>query len=180
MSGFRKCHPTRGLALDRAWRQYEQANVKYFTLAIGGPPYRSCLRARRAGEATLIQDQRCGDALNLAFRRACAKLKVTGSTPMIEIVALRVLELARAGESDPDRLLELTVATFEGWAQIAEVPAPLRDSPMCFCGVGAGQVAAAQESAPVDSVARRPKQSPTTPQIVPPSPEALNEFAGTL
>jgi hypothetical protein len=43
-----------------------------------------------------------------------APLELTGSTPVIELVALRILELASAGESDPDRLTECAVATFEG------------------------------------------------------------------
>jgi hypothetical protein len=41
-------------------------------------------------------------------------LELTGSTPVIELVAVRVVELARDGESDPDRLTEATVSTFEG------------------------------------------------------------------
>jgi hypothetical protein len=53
-------------------------------------------------------------AMNLAFRLACARLGVTGSTPVIELVAIRILELASSGESDADRLIEATVATFEG------------------------------------------------------------------
>jgi hypothetical protein len=52
--------------------------------------------------------------MNLAFRLACARLGVTGSTPVIELVAIRILELASSGESDADRLIEATVATFEG------------------------------------------------------------------
>jgi hypothetical protein len=59
------------------------------------------------------ENQRYANAMNLAFRQACARLKLTGSTPVIELVALRILELTSAGESDPDRLTELTVATFQ-------------------------------------------------------------------
>jgi hypothetical protein len=51
-------------------------------------------------------------AMNLAFKRACARLELTGATPVIELVAIKIVELANAGESDPDRLTELTVATF--------------------------------------------------------------------
>jgi hypothetical protein len=50
--------------------------------------------------------------MNLAFRLACARLGVTGSTPVIELVAIRILELARMGESDVDQLTEATVVTF--------------------------------------------------------------------
>jgi hypothetical protein len=52
--------------------------------------------------------------LNFAMRQACARLAMTGSTPVIELVALRILELASMGESDADRLIEATVATFRG------------------------------------------------------------------
>jgi hypothetical protein len=64
-------------------------------------------------EATLIENQRCGAVMNLAFKQACARLELTGSTPVIELVAQRIIELARAGESDPDRFIESTVAIFE-------------------------------------------------------------------
>jgi hypothetical protein len=53
-------------------------------------------------------------AMNRAFKQVCRRMGLTGSTPIIELVAIRILELARAGESDPDRLTECTVATFEG------------------------------------------------------------------
>jgi hypothetical protein len=47
-------------------------------------------------------------------KQACARVELTDSTPVIELVAIRVVELARTGESDPDRLIEATVSTFEG------------------------------------------------------------------
>jgi hypothetical protein len=34
--------------------------------------------------------------------------------PVAELVAVRIVELARTGEFDPDRLTEATVSTFEG------------------------------------------------------------------
>jgi hypothetical protein len=33
---------------------------------------------------------------------------------VVELVAVRILELTRAGEFDPDRLTDAAVATFEG------------------------------------------------------------------
>jgi hypothetical protein len=60
----------------------------------------------------LSEDER-REAMNRAFRQACARLKLTG-TPVVELVAVRILELVRAGESDPDRLTDATVSTFEG------------------------------------------------------------------
>jgi hypothetical protein len=53
------------------------------------------------------------EAMNRAFRQACARLELYG-TPVVELVAVRILELTRAGEFDPDRLTEATVSTFEG------------------------------------------------------------------
>ena len=38
---------------------------------------------------------------------------ITGSTPVIELVAVRILELARLGEVDIDRLVDAAVATFD-------------------------------------------------------------------
>jgi hypothetical protein len=51
--------------------------------------------------------------MNRAFRQACARLRITGSTPVIELVAVRILELARLGEVDIDRLVDAAVATFD-------------------------------------------------------------------
>jgi hypothetical protein len=58
----------------------------------------------------LSEDER-REAMNRAFRQACARLKLTGSTPVVELIAVRILELA--GEFDPDRLTDATVSTFE-------------------------------------------------------------------
>jgi hypothetical protein len=64
------------------------------------------------GNATLSEDER-REAMNRAFRQACARLELTGATPVVELVAVRILELVRDGESNPDRLTEATVSTFE-------------------------------------------------------------------
>jgi hypothetical protein len=60
----------------------------------------------------LSEDER-REAMNRAFKQACARLELTGSTPVVELVAVRILELARAGEFDPDRLAEAAVSTFK-------------------------------------------------------------------
>jgi hypothetical protein len=52
--------------------------------------------------------------MNVAFKRACTMMDLTGDTPLVELVALRILELVRDGEFDPERLTEATVSTFEG------------------------------------------------------------------
>jgi hypothetical protein len=51
--------------------------------------------------------------MNRAFRLACASMGLTGSTPVIELVAIRIVELARAGEFDPGKLTETVVAEFD-------------------------------------------------------------------
>jgi hypothetical protein len=61
----------------------------------------------------LSEDER-REAMNRAFKQACARLELTGSTPVIELVAVRILELARDGECDPDKLTDAAVSTFEG------------------------------------------------------------------
>jgi hypothetical protein len=53
------------------------------------------------------------EAMDRAFKQACARLQLTGATPVVELVAIRILELVRDGEFDTDRLTEATVATFE-------------------------------------------------------------------
>jgi hypothetical protein len=78
------------------------------------------------------EDQRRAEAMNLAFRQACALLEMTGATPVIELVAVKIVELVNAGESDPDRLTESAVATFKGWMSSPSAPLlmrpPARDS----------------------------------------------------
>jgi hypothetical protein len=56
------------------------------------------------------------DAMNRAFKQACARLELTGrnTMPVAELVAVRILELARDGEFDPDKMTEAAVSTLEG------------------------------------------------------------------
>jgi hypothetical protein len=53
------------------------------------------------------------DAMNRAFKLACTRMGLTGSTPVIELVAVRIVELALAGEFDPDKLTDTVVAEFD-------------------------------------------------------------------
>ena len=64
--------------------------------------------------ARVDDERQRSDAMNRALKQACSRLKLTGGMPVIELVAIRILELVRDGESDPDRLTEATVSTFEG------------------------------------------------------------------
>ena len=54
------------------------------------------------------------DALHRAFRQACGRMGLTGSTPVIELVAVRIVELAHAGEFDPDKLSDIVSIEFGG------------------------------------------------------------------
>jgi uncharacterized membrane protein len=66
----------------------------------------------RQGRPTVLSqfhlDQ--SEAMNHAFKQACLRLGLTGSTPVIELVAVRIVELARAGELDIEALTD-TVST---------------------------------------------------------------------
>jgi hypothetical protein len=53
------------------------------------------------------------EAMNHAFKQACARMGLTGSTPVIELVAVRIVELAHAGEFDPDKLTQTVLAEFD-------------------------------------------------------------------
>jgi hypothetical protein len=65
----------------------------------------------RGGAPSFSLDQI--EVLNRAFRQACDRMGLTGSTPVIELVAVRILELARAGEFDTDKLTETVLAEFD-------------------------------------------------------------------
>jgi hypothetical protein len=52
------------------------------------------------------------DAMNRAFKQACGRMGLTGSTPIIELVAVRIVELAHAGEFDPDKLSDIVSNEF--------------------------------------------------------------------
>jgi hypothetical protein len=55
------------------------------------------------------------EAMNRAFRQACARLELTGRNvmPVAELVAIRIVELARDGEFDADKMTETLLAEFE-------------------------------------------------------------------
>jgi hypothetical protein len=82
------------------------------TSRTGGYKLSEATAGRRRSASSIRPDQI--DAMNVAFKRACAMMGLTGATPLVELVALRILELDRDGEFDPERLIEATVSTFEG------------------------------------------------------------------
>jgi hypothetical protein len=51
------------------------------------------------------------EAMHSALKRAASRL--AAASPVIELVAIRIIELARAGEFDPDKLTETVVGEFE-------------------------------------------------------------------
>jgi hypothetical protein len=54
--------------------------------------------------------------MHKAFKRVCTRLRLTGpkAMPVVELVAIRIVELAHAGEFDPDKLTATVVAEFNG------------------------------------------------------------------
>jgi hypothetical protein len=56
------------------------------------------------------------DAMHKAFKRVCTRLRLTGpkAMPVVELVAIRIVELAHDGEFDPDKLTATVVAEFNG------------------------------------------------------------------
>jgi hypothetical protein len=82
-------------------------------------PYRGyklseAINGRRRSAPSLRPDQI--EAMHKAFEQARTRMQLTGTKafPIVELVAIRIVELARVGEFDPERLTEATVSTFEG------------------------------------------------------------------
>jgi DNA repair protein RadC len=55
------------------------------------------------------------EAMHKAFEQVRTRLRLTGAKalPVAELVAIRIVELAQAGELDPDKLTEAVVAEFD-------------------------------------------------------------------
>jgi hypothetical protein len=55
------------------------------------------------------------DAMHKAFEQVRTRLRLTGAKamPVVELVAIRIVELARNGEFDPDKLTETVLAEFD-------------------------------------------------------------------
>jgi hypothetical protein len=56
------------------------------------------------------------EAMHKAFEQVRTRLRLTGpkTLPVAELVAIRIVELAQAGEFDPDKLTEAVAAEFDG------------------------------------------------------------------
>jgi hypothetical protein len=56
------------------------------------------------------------DAMHKAFEQVRTRMRLTGALalPVVELVAIRIVELARDGEFNPDKLTEAVVAEFDG------------------------------------------------------------------
>jgi hypothetical protein len=72
-------------------------------------------RQGRAVQGMQLSEDERREAMNRAFRQACARLELTGrnAMPVAELVAIRILELARDGEFDADKMTETLLAEFE-------------------------------------------------------------------
>jgi hypothetical protein len=72
------------------------------------------INGRRRGAPFFRPDQI--DAMHKAFEQVRTRMRLTGAKalPVVELVAIRIVELAREGEFDPDKLTETVVAEFDG------------------------------------------------------------------
>jgi hypothetical protein len=72
------------------------------------------INGRRRGAPFFRPDQI--EAMHKAFKQVCTRLRLTGAKalPVVDLVAIRIVELAREGEFDPDKLTERVVAEFDG------------------------------------------------------------------
>jgi hypothetical protein len=59
------------------------------------------------------------EAMRAAFRRVCdiLQLNCEADDPMTEIVVMKIVELAKAGELDPERLCLAVIADLDGAPQ---------------------------------------------------------------
>ena len=55
-------------------------------------------------------------AMHTAFQQVCGRMRLRGmkAAPVIELVAIRIVELARAGDFDPEKLIRAVLAEFDG------------------------------------------------------------------
>jgi hypothetical protein len=102
-----------GCADDECEVLHTCSNCPALPMGTKGAPYRetSQLSEYPRGNAPSFSADQI-DAMNRAFRQACARMGLTGSTPVIELVAVRILEIAYGGEFDPDTMAEKVVAEF--------------------------------------------------------------------
>jgi hypothetical protein len=72
------------------------------------------INGRRRSAPFFLPDQI--DAMHKAFEQVRTRMRLTGAKalPVAELVAIRIVELARDGEFDPDKLTETVVAEFGG------------------------------------------------------------------
>jgi hypothetical protein len=71
------------------------------------------INGRRRGAPFFRPDQI--EAMHKAFEQVRTRLRLTGAKalPVAELVAIRIVELAQAGEFDPDKLTETVVAELD-------------------------------------------------------------------
>jgi hypothetical protein len=69
---------------------------------------------RRSGAPFFRPDQI--EAMRKAFEQVRRRMRLTGAKalPVVDLVAIRIVELARQGEFDPDKLTETVVAELDG------------------------------------------------------------------
>jgi hypothetical protein len=71
--------------------------------------------ANRRDSAPIFDPEQIA-AMHTAFERVCTRMRLSGTkaAPVIELVAIKIVELARAGEFDPEELTRAAMADFDG------------------------------------------------------------------
>jgi hypothetical protein len=87
--------------------------MHYGRVAHGASKLSEAINGRRRSAPFFRPDQI--DEMHKAFEQVCTRLRVKGpkAMPVAELVAIRIVELAQAGEFDPGKLTEAVVAEFD-------------------------------------------------------------------
>jgi hypothetical protein len=85
----------------------------FFRIAFLAPLATHCLQHLIAMPLSPQSDAFQNDAMHRVLKLAAARAQLTGATLVIELVAMRILELACAGEFDADKVTEKVLAEFE-------------------------------------------------------------------
>jgi hypothetical protein len=85
----------------------------FFKIEFSAPPATHCLQHVIAMPLSPQSDALQVEAMHRVLKLAAARAQLTGATLIIELVAIRILELACAGEFDADKVTEKVLAEFE-------------------------------------------------------------------
>ena len=89
-------------------------STHYGRVAHGASKLSEAINGRRRSAPFFRPDQI--EAMHKAFEQVRTRMRLTGALalPVVELVAIRIVELARDGEFNPDKLTEAVAAEFDG------------------------------------------------------------------